>query len=237
MPNKPPVLSQTSRSPFRLEILLTPHETKPRLRVHIALDVQRGPQAFGTAEEHTSLGRRVDFADRLEDHVPVGAAKVCGSAQAGDGILFGVRIVDHDVGCVVGFDLGGEVLFRTLATISRHKYRQRGDTYSVNLNMVIDILCFNRQQQRAEPLKGPEIPANPEEVHFPQTRAALRVVHAVPDALEDGREGGDTNTGAISSLLSLFSPFSPAGFLSMLQPSALPTERVKSPTMRMWIEM
>jgi hypothetical protein len=65
----------------------------------------------------------------------------------------------------------------------------------VNLNMVIDILRLDREQQRTEPLKRAEIPANPEEVHFPQARAALRVVHAVPDALEDGRERRDSNTG------------------------------------------
>jgi hypothetical protein len=52
----------------------------------------------------------VDFADGFENHVPVGAAEVCGCAETGDGVLFGVGIVDHDVGCVVGLDLGGEVL-------------------------------------------------------------------------------------------------------------------------------
>jgi hypothetical protein len=31
--------------------------------------------------------------------------------------LLGVGVVDHDVGCVVGLDLGGEVLYNTLVFI------------------------------------------------------------------------------------------------------------------------
>lgn len=61
--------------------------------------------------------------------------------------------------------------------------------------MVIDILSLNSQEQRTEPLKGAEISANPEEVNLPQTSArSLRVVHAVPDTLEDGGERSNTNT-------------------------------------------
>lgn len=52
----------------------------------------------------------MDLADGLENHVPVRAAEVRGCTQTGDGVLFGVGVVDHDVGCVVGFDFGGEVL-------------------------------------------------------------------------------------------------------------------------------
>ena len=72
--------------------------------------MQRGAEPLRPAEKHTRLRRRVDLADRLENHVPVGATEVCGRAQAGDGVLFGVGVVDHDVCCVVGFDAGGEVL-------------------------------------------------------------------------------------------------------------------------------
>lgn len=52
----------------------------------------------------------MDLADRFEDHIPVGAAKVGGCAKTSDGVLFGVGIVDHNVRCVVCFDLGSEVL-------------------------------------------------------------------------------------------------------------------------------
>lgn len=52
----------------------------------------------------------MNLADGLEDHVPVGATEVGRRAQASDGILFGIGIVDHDVGSIVGFDPGGEIL-------------------------------------------------------------------------------------------------------------------------------
>jgi hypothetical protein len=70
-----------------------------------------------------------------------------------------------------------------------------GRTYGVDLNMILKILRFNSQQQRPEPLERPEISADPEEVDLAQTRPALRVVHAVPDALENGSEWGNTDTG------------------------------------------
>jgi hypothetical protein len=95
---------------LRLEVLLTPHKAEPRLRVHVTLNVQCRTKTLRTTEKDTSFGWRVDLADRLEDHIPVGATEVCGCAQTGDGVLFGVGIVDHDVCCVVGLDLGGEVL-------------------------------------------------------------------------------------------------------------------------------
>jgi hypothetical protein len=65
----------------------------------------------------------------------------------------------------------------------------------VDLNVVIDILGFDGQEERPEPLEGAKISANPEKVDLPQSRAALWVVHPVPDALENGGEGCDTNTG------------------------------------------
>lgn len=52
----------------------------------------------------------MNLANRLENEIPIRAAKVCRRAEAGDGVLLGVGIIDHDVGCVVGFDFCGEVL-------------------------------------------------------------------------------------------------------------------------------
>jgi hypothetical protein len=66
----------------------------------------------------------------------------------------------------------------------------------VNLNVVFCILRFDRKKQRPEPLERSEISANPEKVHLPQPRAALWVVHPVPDALQDGGKRRHTNTGA-----------------------------------------
>lgn len=137
--------------------------------------MKRRTEHFGAAEEHTSLGRRVDLSNRLENHIPVGATEVGGRAETGNGILFGVGVVDHNVGCVVGFDFGGQV--------------------GVDLDMVVQILGFNGEEERAEPFKGSEISANPEEVDLSESSAALGVVHAVPDTLEDGSEGRYTDTG------------------------------------------
>jgi hypothetical protein len=68
-------------------------------------------------------------------------------------------------------------------------------TYGVDLNVVIDILGFDGQEERSEPFKGAEISADPEEVDLPQAGTALRVVHPVPDTLENGGKWRDTNTG------------------------------------------
>lgn len=65
----------------------------------------------------------------------------------------------------------------------------------MNLNMAVHILGFDGHQERAEPLERTKIPAHPEEVDFAKTRLLLRVVHPVPDALQDGSEGGNADTG------------------------------------------
>lgn len=67
-------------------------------------------EALGSAEEHARLSRRVKFANRSEYHVPVRPAEASWRTQARDGVLFGVRIVDHDVGGIVGLDLCCQVL-------------------------------------------------------------------------------------------------------------------------------
>jgi hypothetical protein len=70
-----------------------------------------------------------------------------------------------------------------------------GGSYCVDLNMIVKILSFDSQEQRPEPLKRAEISANPEKVHFSEASAALRVVHPVPDTLEDRSERCHTDTG------------------------------------------
>lgn len=52
----------------------------------------------------------MDFTNALEDHVPVGSTKVRRCPQASDGILLSVGIVDHDIGCVIRFDLSRQIL-------------------------------------------------------------------------------------------------------------------------------
>lgn len=77
--------------------------------------MESGAKTLGTAEEDTSFSGRVDLTDRLEDHIPVWSTEVCGSAETGDGVLFGVCVVDHNVCGVVCFDLCGKVLERTIS--------------------------------------------------------------------------------------------------------------------------
>lgn len=81
-----------------------------RLAIHVALEMESVAKALGSAEEHAGFSGSVDLADGSEDHIPVGTAKVCGRAQTGDGILFRVRVVDHDVVGIVRLDLRSEVL-------------------------------------------------------------------------------------------------------------------------------
>lgn len=66
----------------------------------------------------------------------------------------------------------------------------------MDLNVIIQILRFDGEEKRAEPLERPKITADPEEVHLPQPCAALRVVHAVPDALQDRCERCHTDTSS-----------------------------------------
>lgn len=83
---------------------------KPGLRIHIALDIQDTPQRLGPAEKHACFRGSVDRANRPEDHVPVRTAEARRRAETGDGVLFCVGVVDHDVCCVVGSDVCGDIL-------------------------------------------------------------------------------------------------------------------------------
>ena len=58
----------------------------------------------------------MDLPNGLEDHVPVRAAEVGRRAQTSDGILLGIGVIDHDVGGIVGLDLGCEILQNELAS-------------------------------------------------------------------------------------------------------------------------
>jgi hypothetical protein len=102
-------ISQEAKTPFphRLEILFTPHVSKITIRIHIAFDMQHTSQNLWTAEENTSFCWCVDLADGFENHIPVWTTEIGGGAETGNGVLFCVCVVDHDVGCVVDADFGG----------------------------------------------------------------------------------------------------------------------------------
>ena len=94
-----------------LEVLFPPNEAEPRLTPFITFDVERRTQSLRSAKEHSRFRRRVNFADGFENHVPVGAAEVCGCTETCDGVLLGIGVINHDVCCIIGFNLGSEVLF------------------------------------------------------------------------------------------------------------------------------
>ena len=96
--------------PRSSEVFLAPNELEAGLAVHVALDMQLAAQHFRSTEEHPRLGRRVDLANAPERCIPVRPPKVRGGAQAGDGVLVRIGVVDHDVRGIIRLDLGGQVL-------------------------------------------------------------------------------------------------------------------------------
>ena len=72
--------------------------------------MQGTAQGFGSTEEDTSFGRRMNLADAAEDGIPIGSAKVGGSPETCNGIELAVGTVEHDVGSIIALDLGGQVL-------------------------------------------------------------------------------------------------------------------------------
>lgn len=66
--------------------------------------------------------------------------------------------------------------------------------YSMNFDVVLQILSLDSQKQRAEPLERSEISTHPEKVDFPQPCLFLWVVEPVPDAFEDAGKWRDADT-------------------------------------------
>lgn len=60
--------------------------------------------------------------------------------------------------------------------------------------MIIHILRFKSHKQRPEPLERAKVPAHPEEIDLPKWSLLVRVVHPIPDTLEDRGKRGDANT-------------------------------------------
>lgn len=68
--------------------------------------------------------------------------------------------------------------------------------YRVDFDPVGVILRLNCQQQTPKPFQRAKIPANPEKVDLPEPRALAGLIHAVPDALQDGGKWSDPDTGS-----------------------------------------
>lgn len=172
---------------------------KAGLAVHVAFDVQLAPEYLGSAEEDSCLGRRVNLADRLEHRVPVRSSEIGWRAQARDGVLVRIRVVDHDVGRVISLDLGREVLWEPSVSIDlleRVWVWTGASTYRVDLDVAVHILRFDGHEQRPEPFERSKVSAHPEEIHFPEPGLLLGVIHPIPDALEDRSKGGHSDARA-----------------------------------------
>jgi hypothetical protein len=65
----------------------------------------------------------------------------------------------------------------------------------VDFDPTVQILSFNGRQQRPEPLEGSKITADPEKVDLAEAGPLLRIVHTVPNTLQDRRERRNANTG------------------------------------------
>ena len=120
--------------------------------------------------------RTVNLPNTPKHSPPIRPPEIRRCPQPRNSITIRIRIIDHDIRRIIRLNL-------------RSKVR-------MDLNMIIHILRLNRKQQAPKPLETPKIPTHPEEVDFPQPRLLLRVVHPVPDALENGCEGCDADTGA-----------------------------------------
>lgn len=59
--------------------------------------------------KHT-FARSMYLPNGAKDRIPVRPTKICWRPETSDGITIGIGIIDHDVSCVVGLDLGSEVL-------------------------------------------------------------------------------------------------------------------------------
>jgi len=68
--------------------------------------------------------------------------------------------------------------------------------------MIFKILCLNGQEERPEPFEGAKVSADPEKVDLSETSLSLRIVHSIPDTLQNGCKwcNADTSTDKDSDL-------------------------------------
>lgn len=73
-----------------------------------------------------------------------------------------------------------------------------GCQVDVDFNSVLGVLFLNGGQERMEPFSAAEVTDDPGEVDLgkPGGLRIVEVVHAVPDGLQDGREGRNADTSA-----------------------------------------
>lgn len=138
--------------------------------------MKRITQHGRTTEKHADI-RLFMFLRQTSKHpIPIRPSKMCRRTQARNRIPFGTDIRNVNVRHVVVFDFGGQV--------------------DANLDSVLRVLFFDGVQERMEPFGRTEIADHPDEVDFGEAggRRVVKVVHAVPNVLEDGGKGRYTDT-------------------------------------------
>lgn len=108
----------------------------------------------------------------LKDGIPVGAAVLCRGAQTRNRVL-ARGIVGDDISDLILLEASREV--------------------DVDLEEVVDVLGLEGLQQVLEPLERLRVTADPVKVHLAQLHDSVGVDYAIPDRLENGREGSDTD--------------------------------------------
>lgn len=140
----------------------------------------------------------MNLTDRLEDCVPVRAAKIGRGPQSSDGICLRPGVVYHNIGSVIGFDVSGKILAtQKLVNEAWFSHKLHDITHGMNFDMTINILGFNGREQGSEPLKRPKVATDPEEIHLSQTSLLLGTfTHAVPYATENRGERSHSNASS-----------------------------------------
>lgn len=92
----------------------------------------------------------MQFLDASEDHIPIRAAEVCGSVEAGYGI--GVGTVKHDVLSIASGYLGSQILEGTYVSKVSCWWMEVActewttmRTYSMDLDIMLFVLFFDSE--------------------------------------------------------------------------------------------
>lgn len=114
----------------------------------------------------------------------VGSAELCPRLELSKGIHLSTHAVQNNI-------LGSvHVQFLSEVGVNLEELEARA---SGNASCLVGLL-FEGREQRLEPLKGTGILANPDELHTTKTSGRVRRVSEMPDVLQDGSPGSDTNT-------------------------------------------
>lgn len=125
------------------------------------------------------------LAHALEDAAKVGTTKVCPRLELSQGINRAADRVEHNVLGGVHVELLGEI------GVDLEELDAAGTGDAGGLGG----LLLEGEEEGLEPLEGAGVLADPDELDTAETGGGVGAVAQVPDVLEDGGPGGDTDTG------------------------------------------